>query len=402
MNMVNFLDGMDGLAAGICAIAGSTFAIIALSLGKPEAAILSAIVAGACFGFLRHNFYPARIFMGDSGAMLLGFMLAAVSIQGLLKTAATVALFFPLLVLAIPIVDTSFVVREAAEVRAAAVRGRPHAPPSPFATSASRSGGPRCTCTAGARSSPAPPSRRGSSLSARTASGTCGRRRGRDIGLVALADVALHRLPARDRQAREPADPPPRAAGGARAEDRLSASSVGAPRGRLPGRPGAGRRAAWPPIPSSTSSRPRRSGGPSALRELLDEDPSLANAWAEDGFQPLGLASFFGHVEAARLLVERGAEVNSASRNDFKVMPLHSAAATGDPEVALRAGEAAARARRRPERAPAGRLHSVDGGRPARGRATARYSSSSTAPRTDLGRVRYWSVGIGGVQRGIQ
>ena len=109
MNMVNFLDGMDGLASGICAIAGSTFAIIALSLGKPEAAILSAIVAGACFGFLRHNFYPARIFMGDSGAMLLGFVLAAVSIQGLLKTAATVALFFPLLVLAMPIVDTSFV-----------------------------------------------------------------------------------------------------------------------------------------------------------------------------------------------------------------------------------------------------------------------------------------------------
>jgi ankyrin repeat protein len=69
------------------------------------------------------------------------------------------------------------------------------------------------------------------------------------------------------------------------------------------------------------------------LRELLDEDPALANAWAGDGFQPLGLASFFGHVDAARLLVERGAEVNSASRNDFKVMPLHSAAATGDPEV---------------------------------------------------------------------
>jgi uncharacterized protein len=69
------------------------------------------------------------------------------------------------------------------------------------------------------------------------------------------------------------------------------------------------------------------------LSDLLDEDPSLANAWAEDGFQPLGLASFFGQVDAARFLVERGAEVNSASRNDFKVMPLHSAAATGDPEV---------------------------------------------------------------------
>src|SRR6187397_2516574 len=69
------------------------------------------------------------------------------------------------------------------------------------------------------------------------------------------------------------------------------------------------------------------------LRELLDDDPSLANAWAGDGFQPLGLASFFGHVEAARLLVERVAEVNSASRNDMKVAPLHSAAAEKDPET---------------------------------------------------------------------
>jgi ankyrin repeat protein len=69
------------------------------------------------------------------------------------------------------------------------------------------------------------------------------------------------------------------------------------------------------------------------LRELLDAGPGLANAWAGDGFQPLGLASFFGHVEAARLLVERGAEVNSASRNEMKVMPLHSAVATGDPEA---------------------------------------------------------------------
>jgi ankyrin repeat protein len=69
------------------------------------------------------------------------------------------------------------------------------------------------------------------------------------------------------------------------------------------------------------------------LRELLDEDPDLANAWAGDGFQALGLASFFGQVEATRLLVERGAEVNSASRNDMKVMPLHSAAATGEPDT---------------------------------------------------------------------
>ena len=110
MNMVNFLDGLDGLAAGVTAISGLTFAVIALSLAKPDAAIMSAIVFGACVGFLRHNFYPARIFMGDSGALLLGFVLAALSVQGLLKTAATVALFFPLLVLAVPIVDTTFVV----------------------------------------------------------------------------------------------------------------------------------------------------------------------------------------------------------------------------------------------------------------------------------------------------
>ena len=110
MNMVNFLDGMDGLAAGVCGIAGATYAILALSLGKPDPAILCAIVAGACLGFLRHNFFPARIFMGDSGALCLGFILAAVSIQGLLKTASTVVLVLPLLVLAVPIIDTSFVV----------------------------------------------------------------------------------------------------------------------------------------------------------------------------------------------------------------------------------------------------------------------------------------------------
>jgi UDP-GlcNAc:undecaprenyl-phosphate GlcNAc-1-phosphate transferase len=110
MNMMNFLDGLDGLAAGVCAIAGATFSVIALSLAKPNPAMISAIVFGATLGFLRHNFYPARIFMGDSGALLLGFVLAAVSVQGLLKTAATVALFFPLIVLAVPILDTGFVV----------------------------------------------------------------------------------------------------------------------------------------------------------------------------------------------------------------------------------------------------------------------------------------------------
>jgi UDP-GlcNAc:undecaprenyl-phosphate GlcNAc-1-phosphate transferase len=118
MNMVNFLDGLDGLAAGVCAIAALSFCLIDLSKGKPAAAILTATVFGACLGFLRHNFYPARIFMGDSGALLLGFTLAAVSVQGLLKTAALAALVLPLLVLAVPLLDTSFVVARRIKNRA--------------------------------------------------------------------------------------------------------------------------------------------------------------------------------------------------------------------------------------------------------------------------------------------
>jgi UDP-GlcNAc:undecaprenyl-phosphate GlcNAc-1-phosphate transferase len=110
MNMVNFLDGLDGLAAGVCGISAATFAVIALDLGRWNVAILAAIVFGATLGFLRHNFYPARIFMGDSGALLLGFILAGISVQGLLKTASLFSLFLPLAVLAVPIVDTSFVV----------------------------------------------------------------------------------------------------------------------------------------------------------------------------------------------------------------------------------------------------------------------------------------------------
>src|SRR6266513_2510839 len=117
MNMVNFLDGLDGLAAGVCAISGFTFCLIALSLGRPNPALLAAVVFGACLGFLRHNFYPARIFMGDSGALLLGFTLGALSVQGLLKTAAVATLLFPLLVLAVPIIDTSFVVAKRLKYR---------------------------------------------------------------------------------------------------------------------------------------------------------------------------------------------------------------------------------------------------------------------------------------------
>jgi UDP-GlcNAc:undecaprenyl-phosphate/decaprenyl-phosphate GlcNAc-1-phosphate transferase len=109
-NIVNFIDGMDGLAAGFCAIAAITFAILSASLNHPGAAAICAIVAGSTIGFLRYNFHPATIIMGDSGSLMLGFLLATLAIQGVLKTAAAVSLVFPLVILALPILDTSFVI----------------------------------------------------------------------------------------------------------------------------------------------------------------------------------------------------------------------------------------------------------------------------------------------------
>ena len=137
MNMVNFLDGLDGLAAGVAAIAGLTFAVIALSLEKPDAAVMSAIVFGACLGFLRHNFYPARIFMGDSGALLLGFVLAVVSVQGLLKTAAGVSPLSSATVLTSLIVFTLlYAVLAVVEVRLVlhTIRSGPDPAPAPVGT----------------------------------------------------------------------------------------------------------------------------------------------------------------------------------------------------------------------------------------------------------------------------
>ena len=109
-NVVNLADGMDGLAAGVCGISALTFAILALSLGRISAGVMAAAVAGACLGFLPWNFNPAQVFMGDSGALVLGFLLACVSIQGVMKTAAALSLVFPLVVLLVPILDTSFVI----------------------------------------------------------------------------------------------------------------------------------------------------------------------------------------------------------------------------------------------------------------------------------------------------
>jgi UDP-GlcNAc:undecaprenyl-phosphate GlcNAc-1-phosphate transferase len=116
-NIVNFIDGMDGLAAGFCAIAAFTFAVLAASLGREDAAAICAIVAGATLGCLPYNFHPATIFMGDAGALMLGYLLAAMAIQGVLKTAAAVSLVLPLMILALPILDTSFVIAKRLKYR---------------------------------------------------------------------------------------------------------------------------------------------------------------------------------------------------------------------------------------------------------------------------------------------
>jgi len=117
VNVINFLDGVDGLAAGVCTIAAITLAAIALSLERNAAGVLAAITAGAALGFLRHGFPPASSFMGDTGSNLLGYLLATASVQGALKTNAVIALAFPLIVLAVPILDTGFVVAKRLKYR---------------------------------------------------------------------------------------------------------------------------------------------------------------------------------------------------------------------------------------------------------------------------------------------
>jgi len=110
INMVNFIDGLDGLAAGVCTISAITFGVIAFSLYRTDSALISFALAGATLAFLRFNFHPAVIFMGDAGAMFLGFVLGVVSLQGVMKSTATVALILPLLVLAVPFIDLFLIV----------------------------------------------------------------------------------------------------------------------------------------------------------------------------------------------------------------------------------------------------------------------------------------------------
>ncbi len=109
-NAINWLDGLDGLAAGVAGIAAIGLISVSFSLHQIAAGFLAAALAGCCLGFLRHNFNPARIFMGDGGSYFLGFTLAAISIIGPAKGLTTVSLLLPLLILSLPLADMSAVI----------------------------------------------------------------------------------------------------------------------------------------------------------------------------------------------------------------------------------------------------------------------------------------------------
>lgn len=110
MNTINVSDGLDGLAAGICFIVALLLFWSANRIGQLPAANLTLALAGALLGFLFFNFPPARVFMGDSGSMFLGYIIGGISIMGLLKTATILGLVFPLLVLGLPVTDLTFAI----------------------------------------------------------------------------------------------------------------------------------------------------------------------------------------------------------------------------------------------------------------------------------------------------
>ncbi len=109
-NAINWLDGLDGLAAGVGGIAAIGLISVSFSLHQSAAGVLAAALAGACLGFLRYNFNPARIFMGDGGSYFLGFALASISIVGPAKGLTTVSVLLPLLILSLPLADMSAVI----------------------------------------------------------------------------------------------------------------------------------------------------------------------------------------------------------------------------------------------------------------------------------------------------
>ncbi|WP_416198738.1 MAG: UDP-GlcNAc:undecaprenyl-phosphate GlcNAc-1-phosphate transferase [Sporanaerobacter sp.] len=109
-NTINLIDGLDGLAAGVAMIASLSLLFVASGFGYGTVMIMSIIIAGACLGFLPYNFNPAKIFMGDTGALFLGYMLSVVAIEGVMKSVATIAIVVPIIILGLPIFDTTFAI----------------------------------------------------------------------------------------------------------------------------------------------------------------------------------------------------------------------------------------------------------------------------------------------------
>jgi len=109
-NTVNLIDGLDGLAAGVATIASISLGVVAYLNGGYTVALLLFILAGSAIGFLPYNFNPASIFMGDTGSLLIGFLLATISIEGVIKTATTIAVAIPVLALGVPVFDTTFAI----------------------------------------------------------------------------------------------------------------------------------------------------------------------------------------------------------------------------------------------------------------------------------------------------
>ncbi len=109
-NAVNFIDGLDGLAVGVSSIGTFSILVIAVLVSEGDIALLAAILCGACLGFFPYNRNPAKIFMGDTGATFLGYILATLSVQGLFKMYAVISFFIPFLIFGLPIFDTAFAI----------------------------------------------------------------------------------------------------------------------------------------------------------------------------------------------------------------------------------------------------------------------------------------------------
>lgn len=109
-NVINLIDGLDGLAAGITGISAITILLFAVLTGRFDSALFSVILVGVCAGFLKSNFFPASIFMGDSGALLLGFSLGVISLFAVARSALFVSLLVPILAAGVPILDTFFAI----------------------------------------------------------------------------------------------------------------------------------------------------------------------------------------------------------------------------------------------------------------------------------------------------